>query len=84
MLGRYKGLKVDIWKSVMLAIDAWYCSFFLHVQDSMEMVISPTSSLLKSKKKKSMFICTVCFLFPTVAASIFGDKSLKPCNMLEY
>lgn len=68
----------------MLAIDAWYCSFFLHVQDNMEMVISPTSFHLKSKEKKCMFMCTVCFLFPTVAASIFGDKSLKQCNMLEY
>lgn len=78
-------MKVDIWRSVMLAVDAGCCSLFLHVQDSTEMVISPISSHLKSKEKKVyVFMCTICFLFPTVAASIFGDKSLKQCNMLEY
>lgn len=67
----------------MLAVDAGCCSLFLHVQDSTEMVISPISSHLQ-RKKMYVFMCTVCFLFPTVAASIFGDKSLKQCNMLEY
>lgn len=57
MLGRYKGLKVDIWRSVMLAIDAGCCSLFLHVQDSMETVISPILSHLKSKAKKCLCLC---------------------------
>lgn len=57
MLGRHKGLKVDIWRSVMLAVDAGRCSLFLHVQDSREMVISPISSHLKSKEKICMCLC---------------------------
>lgn len=55
MLGRHKGLKVDL-GSVMLVVGAGCCSPFLHGQDSMEMVISP-SSHLKSKGKKSVCLC---------------------------
>lgn len=46
----------------MSAVGAECCSLFLHVQDSVEMVISPISSHFKSREKK---ICVyVHSLFP--------------------
>lgn len=85
--GEAEGLQVGIWRSVMWAIGAGFQPFPTCARQNVEVVILQDHPIFDAKPT-AIHECAQFFFiflfFLAVGASIYGDKSFKQCNTLEY